>query len=356
MLRDTSKPPVEVIQKFAKDHHIYYSLTLYNPEQNTDKIEARFSESRTQAILDGPSKNYSVCIARLNVPSTSIPVLDGISTRGFSVTLSWSGSDFQSAVGNNPPSNIPSEQGMVFSFQMFCHAINEAFASSYQALMTAFPLFPGTEQPMLIWNPDGEYFYIRVPADWPLWTDPTGYTIFFSHQLAEILQGFPYFFTVPFGSNPNGKDAALQIAEDTGDNFITYRGNDYFKFPQNNGPSTGPMFDISSVAVISNGLNISFQMQSNPLFQGQQVSLNIVTDFEPVFGGGGGLIDTACSSPLQLNPNFLRMIPLQGDGPIYNMDLSFWRLNRNNQASIIYLNPGEHLSCLVCFIENGLSN
>jgi hypothetical protein len=52
--------------------HIYYNVTMTN-NSTTDYSNARFSETRTQAIIDNPS-NYHMSVVRFTCPTNNIPL------------------------------------------------------------------------------------------------------------------------------------------------------------------------------------------------------------------------------------------------------------------------------------------
>lgn len=245
---------------YDTEDHIYYNVIISN--QNDYSIPAQFTENRVQAIVDDPTQYY-LSIVRFLVPGQNVPIFvfaptiyensqsgqpittpfSGVPPNStlvpsYSITLSYKGTDYQQFITLNPLTvTNPAGAGFffIYSYQNMIDMINAAFASAYEAIITAAVSFPGEYPPYLTYNPVTQLITLNCETTAGAYVvDPdnpsNGYCqIYMDNILYSFFESFENFFNGEQYAT-NGKNYQI-LVKNNGTNVTTPSISPDIKFP-----------------------------------------------------------------------------------------------------------------------------
>lgn len=245
----------------------YLNIELYN--NTLQPIQAVYQSNLNQAILDDPSK-FKLSVIRFLIPSSTIPIFLFPTTPGYyKVTLTYSNTDFQTAVaysGNTPNPYLPQP---VYHFQDMVTQINLAFQQSFNALNTTYPGVV-TNPPYMVYDTVTQLFTIYVPTNYE-----NTVNIYMNSNLYSLFNNFNVKF---FGFNsPSGKDVQLLVQ----DNHNNDELSGYYSFPQEY-VALYYWYDLRKINITTN-MSVGTEVNALPVNQASVTDYNpLLVDFEPL--------------------------------------------------------------------------
>lgn len=172
------------IEKDITSDIIYYNIVMTGSPNQTF-TNALYEETRTQPIIDDPSKYY-LSVVRFSIDGSTIPLfvcpvipnpgdLTDVNFTPFVVTLSYNGINYSTNVRYIPSSNAPiplpptatnqdivSTYYYVYYYTTFIQMVNNAINTSFNALVLANPGLT-IKAPYFQYNTDSEKISLVVP-------------------------------------------------------------------------------------------------------------------------------------------------------------------------------------------------
>ena len=133
-IENKSKALVQISQDLIEstEDHIYYNFNILNPITSNVDIPASFDITLNQPILNNP-QDYNMTVIRVNLPGNDIPIFQfqpqtgSVLTGIYSVTLTYTGSSFQTYLSYVTKSNIsyPSSPDYynIYQYQILLHPL-----------------------------------------------------------------------------------------------------------------------------------------------------------------------------------------------------------------------------------------
>jgi len=334
---------------------IYYDLIVSNIEsQLIDPPQLVFKSSRSSPYIKNPSK-YRVSIARWQISNTNTlpiwrPLMLPYSTDPnksiYSIVLEYQGVSFRQYMDYEPQNKAiqvplaPSTQpnGLqnnstsyydVYNYSYAIYLINETFKKAFEGLSNLITL-PTDHVPVMSYDASTniallscDVLFYSLKIDDPI-------KIYFNSSLGNIFSSFPFLIK---SLSDNGKNFQLQtdlFSETSISPFPPYENDpdlqyDALQIYQESNTMTSAMCPISSIVINSINLPVVNNIEGDPqiyvnqtLFDagnGNQTS-SLITDF----------IAESYENYIIYSPNVYRYIELNGDQPLYNLDMSvFWK-------------------------------
>lgn len=333
-----SKRIPETIIETINDH-IYFNAGLFN--NTDDSIPATISNSRTSPIVNKPS-DYHLGVVRFIIPCNDIPIFI-FQDNSYYVTLSYGGNNYSalcSYVGSNL---LDATDRKIYAYSEFLQSINTALLTAYTNMKAANPAAPATSAPYLLWNPiTGFFTMVAQKAGYDVNTVGT-VPIWFNSLLFRF---FPSFRVNYNGyANVDKRDFQIYVTDDG-----TNTSAGVISMLQQS-TSAGSWNDIVSL-IITSTLPTASEYITSPTNQtsAQNSTSKIITDFNvPVSTGGS--VDPVSQIAYQYATTQPRLIELNSDQPITQVDLSVYWQAKDGTLYLHRLTPGEQLNIKVVFIK-----
>lgn len=370
---------------------LYYDINICNLNgDQTISPPIKFIETRSLPFLQDPSK-YVLSIIRFSVDTSSLPIIiptiqanqPDINLTIYSVTLSYKPIGHplivireyvrfrpQNLIATIPPPPTETADGLqdnssgyyyIYNYQYWVYLINIAFQTAMEQLVAeiqALSLPVLTQNPpILIYDTTDRTAVLNVDiAGFDSSTDDY-YKIYFNNNLYQLFSSFPGYITAdsgdPFGMN-------FQVIT------TSFGGSTLIAFPTEAPPalqytaievwqeySTASIWSpVSSIVFTSSLLPIVPNQLSNPLLfnDGATISSNgnnasfaqIITDLEVQDGNWKpNLVYTPSAE--------FRYIELDGNRPLYTVDVQVWWKNKIGQLIPFRLIPGGKMTMKMLF-------
>ncbi len=339
---------------YAGKDIIYFNADVYNP--GPDFMECVFDQTLSTSILDNPS-DYYVSLIRFNIPGSNVSVFNfNTTTNYYTVTLSYNGSDYRTAL-IYIPDNTQGEN-TVYSYQRFLDMANVALSSSFTALKLANPGAPAINPPVMIYDAVTQLISILTPTTGYIGIGAT--TIFFNENLNAFFESFMAVFN-GIGST-NGKDVQITV-EDTGNNTLYVQApganangvfystsklpaTTYYKMTQEF--STLYLWnELQNIVIQSSGVPIVSEYL--PQVNGVVNMFPIMSDFQPLVNQGPEV-----RSNYQYLPSAqYRLINLQSNTPLDKIGLRALERTQDGTLRPILISPHKSASFKLAFIRKG---
>lgn len=335
--------------------HVYYNLNYANT--SNDFIPLKFTDYRSEGILDLSKHKYNLTVARFLIPGTGIPLFAWpTDPDAYKVTFGKSPSLRPSVSLIYVPNNASGSRN-VYSIQQFVNIINTALATGFADFNAAFPGLV-TTAPYMTFDSTTQLFSLIAEANYAI----NNVNVYFNSNLFLFFDNFEAYYN---GTNlSNGSDYQI-IIKNNGNNYLsaiplppygpqlTPAG---YKMTQEYS-NTYLLMSFRSLVVTSSKLPLRsefYPVSSTNTDMGGQYSntqLAILTDFEPGFESVGDV-----RSYMHYQPNLYRWIDLIGTGEVKNADINvFWVDNRQVLHPLL-LPPGEYFSIKILFSKKDKNN
>jgi len=310
--------------------NIFFNINIRNPYPNSN-IDATYFETKVQDIIPGCLSDYECAVARMKIPSDSIPIFV-FENNSYLVTLTDNTGLDHSVYCQFVPNNSSSVVAVNFIWQFteFTQSINNALNTAWNNIPA---LNRPSAPPFILFNQEKQLFSLYATNEYnSVPNDNTKTQIWFNFNLSSKLSYFHvYYNSVPNGTEPN-KYANLLILP-LGDNHIladtvtfnsqlnaapALNGIIYFKLEQQQ-ISTFLLSDFNNLILKCNNLPVVPEQNSSSNGSSDNFQ-QVLTTFEPVldpsFNNG---------SYLQYQPAQYRWFSLPSCLPLKSMDLYiFW--------------------------------
>jgi hypothetical protein len=347
--------------KYKMDRHVdnvYVNVVFQNTTGG--EVQAKYSVAKTVTILDKPSDYYAT-VVRMDVPLNSVPLLvcPIVPNQGnpnltpFVFTINASSTTVIYVPDNNNP--VPTQNQLtqvitayyfIYSFDNLITAFNTALTASYVAAGSP----GGAGAPFIIFNPVTQLLGLVVPVAFIT----AGATISINSFLANYFEGFRLIF--------NATTNTFQFV-------LRNTGNNGFNLPgQTIAVATPPTFLIiqqeytcmeywlSLRKIILISTTIPVYKEYVPAYEptGRQsdvsTSLSILTDFVPNIESASDSRSIAVYNPSAQ----YRLIDLQGDTPLYNIDLQIQWEDKLGNYYPLFIEPLQQASVKIAFLKRDL--
>jgi hypothetical protein len=354
--------------------HLYMDLSMVNSNSQQFK-QARFQESRTQAIIEDPSEWYA-SIVRFEVPTHNIPIFIAtplvggatVNTLTYSVTIDIDSPATYSHTTNltmevlqrNQPSptdpNDPTnkvkfwQHYSVMDYQQFITMINHALDVCWTKVKLDNPGLVGTSQPYVtfdmtsglmalvtpitflstdrlrLWFSNDLYEKVRLQA-YQLWQGQTTKYAKLKTQRTFCIYGVgsgSSIFTIPTGYPGAGLSAHI--------NYQTYS-------------SLYSWNDLVSI-VITSSLPTLPEVISGPVSEnGKSTTRQIFTDFVPQITSGTELRNSVVYTPTAE----YRLVNMLATAELRSIGFEMWWQDSEQQLYPILLDPFDNASMKIMF-------
>ena len=122
---------------YERDNHTYLNVSILNPIDSTQQIQANFKRTLNMPLLYDPSA-FTVALMSLDMPAISIPLFKFVNNT-YRVTLSYLGVNYSQALTFVSYSTADIKDQFVFYVQQFLDSINNALQNQFTLLNTATP-------------------------------------------------------------------------------------------------------------------------------------------------------------------------------------------------------------------------
>jgi len=359
---------------------IYYDVDMrwdQGQPSPTGLNYAEFRIERTIPILDRP-KDYYLTISRFTVPVLDTPLLmcpiagtgyvgvgpppPAIDVTPFTVTLTYSGTDFQQTlvwVTRNPTAPVPTTPGAIdvyhpyyyamYTYDHFVEMVNIAFTNAFNSLKASFPGAPPTEAPYIIYNPETELFSLVCQY---LYVGAGTIDIFVNDELLTYLGNIDGTF---HGRNTTaGKDFEFTIIDN--DNGYAKPGGTipipplnptYLQFEQEY-PSLDVFNSFFDLIFTTGTLPIVREWtQTNDPQNLEPTQISLITDFQPLLSEAGDIRSAIAYYP----SGPYRLINLTGNTPLRNFDIKLWWKDKQGRLYPLTIPYKQTVSIKFLFIK-----
>jgi len=339
-----------------------------NSNYSTTSTPAEYNETRTIPWLYNPDRYYGA-IVQFNIQNTNVPVIDipivpnqgNINLTIYDIVLEYNGTEIYQPVIYSPqnktaglplpPNQYPdgyqeSDTGYyeVYSYNYFCSLVNTAFESAYNQLQIAFPTLPDNQQPIIKYNSTTQLFYIT--CDNTLYNQDVAtppINIYFNGALLHL------FSFLPSSTVYLGNQAYEQLLIN---NTTSVINSNILTFTQ----------ELQSINLWSQVTSLVITTQTIPIIRSQTFSPALYYSgiLEPSNNNSQtqsilleySVEDSIYTKNIVYNPTAqYKLFELDGQSPLYNLDLKFYYRSTFGNMNPIYLNSGSALSVKLGFFK-----
>lgn len=326
--------------------HIYYNLSIVN--QGDTPIPCEFKETRSVALLQDPSQ-WHCSVIRFMVPTALIPIFF-FQTGDYIITfVENNGTAHSYPITYTPQqsSSVPIYPNTqpVYSIQGFLDMVNQQcqdFASSFyeNALLGIRFVYDSNTQNINIYFPT--YASDTGAANWYWPLNGVGPKVYMNYNL------FKFFSSIPHTLNGIGRADNLDVLINLNFTGVTVS----YPFPAY--PNTlydtcyaevsnvDSWYDVVRYLFTTGTIPVNYESQNTLNGSGANVTLNILTDFEPATGSGSNKADDFLQ---YYPPGEYRLLNLTGSTPLINIDLLVYAQLKDLTLVPVYVPP--NLSCSV---------
>jgi hypothetical protein len=362
---------------------LYYDVVITNLENNDQSPPVLyFNETRNTPFVYDP-ESYYMSIIRFTLDTPTLPVIipeiqpnqSQVDLTIYSITLTYTyngttyyGQEYLQYIPQNlqavqptPPSqttnglqNNGTQYYNIYNYQYFVYLVNNTFTTAYNTLNTAVTAAGGTlpspYAPIMTYDTTNFLAVINADVNGYSSTTANQISIYFNNALSTLFTSFPIYYqkATPFNIQ-NGLNVLIQTDTFGGSNIL----------PQDTTGGSGFPFtaiqvfqEYSSVALWSPVISVVFCSNTLPIVP-NQISAPLVFLNGVKYQNGGNNSDVAqiitdfVSDSGIYKPNIVysptaqyRLIELQGNRPIYTLDVSvFWK-DRFGQLNAFQLGSG----------------
>jgi hypothetical protein len=391
---------LNIVKNMVSSDQIYYDVTVSNLQSTTTLPPIfYYNEARTIPFVNNP-QDYYLSILRFTIDTGTLPVFiptiipdqTFLNKTIYSVTLSYGGNDYQTYIEwvpqnvNTTPPPAPNQTSNkqqdnstgyyeCYSYSYFCSLIYKAFASSFQDLLVDYPQFTpgtavtGTFPPVLNWDTTSGQGVLYADFNAynfdPLLVGNNPIKIYMNAPLYQLFGSFPSINNGYLGVL-NGKNFQITTTNIGGTNITPITNPQEAPTPSSPTWNAITMYQeystvsnwtpIVAMVFVSNTLPVTPNQVSTPLvyydlnlvaFGGNNsATANIITDLV----SNNGLY----KSSLVYEPTAqYRMVTLNGNRPLFNLDLQvFWR-DRLGGLNPVRIPSGGSVTMKIAFLKKG---
>jgi len=342
------------------DETVIYNVTLNNPVDKTDVIQARYTEVRNQPLLEKQS-DYKLGLLRANIPTTAIPIF--FQTEGdFNITLEHEPSGIYSDKTEIPYINIsPILTGSdrpVWTINQFIQSVNAGLETAFLSLIANYEAVNGVNS----WTSDATkaqnapfitFSNNLITLYWDERSDQTlgeECYIWMSYRLGYKFQNAAL---VSYNS-PTGRDWRYQTINLNVNRVEIDNGVDtaYSALFQTQDTATIDLwYELYKVVLTSSALHVRQEFVSvtggedNITSDGNNIKVPILEDFSIQLGE-----DLNHLSRIQFFPaGELRRIDLLSDTPLNKIDFQIFYQSEDLKLRPLFLQPGESIDLKFSF-------
>jgi len=339
-----------------------------NSNYSITSTPAEYNETRTIPWLYHPDRYYGA-IVQFNIQNTNTPVLDAVVVPNqgnlnltiYTLVLEYNGTEiYQNVIYNPqnktaqvplPPNQYPdgyqdnnSGYYSIYSYSYFCSLVNNAFESAYNQLQIAFPTLPDNEYPFIKYNPVTQLFYIT--CDNTLYNQDVAtppINIYFNGALLHLFSFLPS--STVYLSNRAYEQLLIN-------NTTSIIDNNVLTLTQ----------ELQSINLWSQITSLVITTQTIPIMRSQTFSPALYYNgvIEPSNNNSQtqsilleySVEDSIYTRNIVYNPTAqYKIFELDGQNPLYNLDLKFYYRSTFGFMNPIYLNSGSSLSVKIGFFK-----
>jgi len=322
---------------YKREHFTYLNLSIYNPETNTQKLEAKFDTNVNIPVLQDPEA-YVAAVTSFNVPSSNISLFTFVNN-AYTITLSHMGNDFAQNLIYIPYSNDEILNKNVIFAQQFLDSINNAFALAYAALIIMFPAVVNAA-PYMIYD-NGKFTLVCDGLNYNVdLVDPV--EIFFNSTLYNYFSSMQaYRFSL---NASNDKDVLILVKNNGAGSSTGYLVGNIF-YISTEYDTISSWGDIKSIAVLSSTTGI----KNHILITNTDINGNIGNNlYEPIIASTDIVIkESDRHTYIDYTPKVLQYNDITSKNPLIHIDFRFVYLTRKLNVRPILLNPGESCNIII---------
>ncbi len=358
---------VKINHQYEDIDHVYFNVAV-NYNDNPDHA-IRYQLLSNNNLIDRVG-DYYLSISRFYCPISNIPLLSAFPIQpnqpdpnlsSLSVTLQY-GTDIQQVFLIWKPDNTtiatplgPSLQPggiqaqtpyyFVYDYNTFLSCVNVALNTAFNNLSISPPVIA----PYMQFNSHTDFFSLIAQIAYYDLAGSTPIKIFFNTPLSNFFIGLDFIQTGNYSAN--GEDYQINVVN---------RYNNWYN-PSWAVPSVPPLFyeitqEYSSLDQFNDLIGISIESSTLPirkefnqtLNNGTMISRPILSDFNILYSS------ILPRSAIQYNANLYRLIDLNGETPLNNINLHVYYTTKTNQTYEIYLDENQTATFKLVFLRKSL--
>lgn len=254
----------------SKDSNMYFNLKFPGPVDNMwtpAQVELQF----TDTLLNSP-KEYNLSILRFELPSSTIPIsLFNTDPSAYVLTLRYNNMDFSANLVYIPDnfSGIEIYKQPIYSYQVWCDMINNAFQHADASMGAMFPAKPSTKAPYFVFDRLNGLFTLIVEKVYN--TAPI--EIYFNTMLYNLFLGS---MRAEYYGKSGLKDYKIVVGDFKNNSFSSTEYNITQEF------NTLYNFNVFKKLIITSDLPVVKEyIPSKNTSQNELNSINILSDLVP---------------------------------------------------------------------------
>lgn len=331
-----NKQTLELIRQdiYKREHYTYLNVSLVNPTENNQIIEAKFETVTDIDVLEDP-RAYCVAIVTFSIPANSTPIFK-FKDNMYRITLSYLGIDFSEYLTFVSYSIYDIKEKYVFYIQQFLDSINNSFNNLFALLIAAFPGVVNAA-PYIVYQ-FGKFSLICDGLNYnSLLANPV--QIFFNQLLFDF---FIPMQALTFSLNaPNFKDVQILVKDNGVGSETGSLNGTIFTITTEYDPIALWSF-VKSIIVSSNATGIKNHfLLTNAFVSGQQnrvVKEPIIASFDV------SINEQNRNSYLNYDPKFLIYNDVNNDTVLKTINFKFSYLTKDLNIFNLYLFPSQSSS------------
>jgi len=323
---------------YERDNHTYLNVSILNPIDSTQQIQANFKRTLNMPLLYDPSA-FTVALMSLDMPAISIPLFKFVNNT-YRVTLSYLGVNYSQALTFVSYSTADIKDQFVFYVQQFLDSINNALQNQFTLLNTATPGVVNAA-PYIVYQ-FGKFSLICDGLNYNSnLANPV--KIFFNQTLFDF---FIPMQSYTFGLNlPSFQDVQLLIKDNGAGSSTGSLSGTIYTITTEYDPIALWSFVKSIILLSYTGIK-KHTMITNVEVSGQfnlSIAQPIIANIEV------SVNENNRSSYINYAPNFPLYNDVISKGPLIEIEFRCAYLTKDLNVYPLYLLPSQSSSMLLCF-------
>ena len=358
--------------------HVYVDISIVNNGSN-NPVHLKYNDTRDRAIIQDPSEYY-MSVARFRIDTQSglplfIPQIqtgqNNVNLTVYSFSMTYSNVVVQTyltfipqdktAPTPNAPTNaqdFSSGYYYLYNYGWFVDLINATLLTCFNSFTAALTtaniagFTVPTNAPFFMYDPTSLELVINADKNYFNNTLGTPCFIYCNSSMKTLLSAFNYEIN-SFGGAPNGLDYKFQILnyDDTNTFEISETYTAIQMYESYN--SISAWNAVQSIVLTTGSMPVVSTIQGVPLVFGSNTSLTnssnninvqIISDFEISLTKGTEILPS-----VNYAPPFYRLVPMTGNNPLHNIDISFYWKDIWNNLHPFMVSSNTHCDVKILF-------
>lgn len=324
----------------ATDNHIYFNVAQFN---NTDIPQpAILNETRTDPFL-AKANEYNIAVVRFSIPTFGVPLIRLEDTNITSPYKVWIG-DINGVA--HYEDEVIFSADTLSSYTDLVESINQSLFGLFNLYKLTYPAIPPTTPPYMVYDAKTSLFSM-VGEDAYVYTGVNTLIVGMNSRLYNLFNNFYEFTNVV--DDPDFPDHTIVFYKNGINSISTKTGIPGVQMLAEY-PNFSEVNALNSIVITTNTLPITAEYISLPGSQGDNLTSQVLTDFEPSVEVAG-----SSRSVLQYFANPYRYIELNSTQELRKLNLAVYWTDKLGNLQPLYILPKQSLSIKLMFKRKNLS-